>query len=82
MRSFMNSFFILFQDEGGGVQFVYAEYLLLALGVIFNRRIVRGVSVFSQFLTGVCVCAFVCVCIRTHTIHARTHTHCTWASRM
>jgi len=67
-------------DESGGVQLVYAGHLLLAWGVIFDRRRDRGVVCIFSMLTkgwshGMCVC----VCIYAHT---PWHTNCTWGTGM
>jgi len=64
-------------DEGGRVQMVYAEQLLLAWGFIFTEgeievTFVLCLSIFFCAGGGVRVC--VCVC-------ARTHTHCTLGAR-
>jgi len=58
-------------DESGGVQLLYTRHFLLAYGVVFDKKIDRGVvCVLLIFGRGVGVHVCVCVCVYAH-----THTH-------
>jgi len=54
-------------DEGRGVQTVYAGHLLLAWGVIFDRRRDRGVVCMYPIFDGGLKCMCACVCVYTPT---------------